>query len=83
MAANVLRVSSRELAERLGCDYLMANTLIRLFEQKGLARHVETRKPEGKRGRGTKVYEVPKEVNLQLNKRRQTGQLTEALAEAA
>lgn len=65
MSKNRQRVTTQELADRLGVDYLVANTLLRLLESQGKAKHVDTVRTAA-RGRGKKVYEVPSRVTLRL-----------------
>ncbi len=64
-----MTTTAKELAVKLGVDYAIANSLLRLLEAKGLA-SVETGAVPPKtagRGRPTKVYEVPDYVIIRMN----------------
>jgi predicted ArsR family transcriptional regulator len=64
-----MTTTAKELAIKLGVDYAIANSLLRLLEAKGLtsvdagADHPKT----AGRGRPTKVYKVPDYVIIRMD----------------
>lgn len=82
-----MKVTAREVAEHLGCDYVVAAGLMSLFLEKGIAKHVENRKSANGKGKPTRVFEVNREITLELAPAPQTVELpqedTNAATEAA
>lgn len=61
-----MKISKKELAERLGVEYAAAAGLVAILEAKGLASVVEKRpNPTGK-GKPTDIFEIPETVTLEL-----------------
>lgn len=56
------RTSSAELAEKMKVDYPTAQGYIKMLVRMGLANEVGSRKVEGKKGKPTKIYEIPTAV---------------------
>ncbi len=56
------RTSSAELAEKMKVDYPTAQGYIKMLVRMGLAAEVGSRKVEGKKGKPTKIYEIPTAV---------------------
>jgi len=63
-----IKVTARELSERLEVDYALANNFIKILEKKGLAKFVENRPPKakGKGMRSSKVYELPDTITIEV-----------------
>jgi len=54
--------SSTELAEKMKVDYPTAQGYIKMLVKLGLAREVGSRKVDGKKGKPTKLYEIPRAI---------------------
>ena len=56
------RTSSAELADKMKVDYPTAQGYIKMLVKMGLAAEVGSRKVDGKKGKPTKIYEIPRAI---------------------
>lgn len=53
------RTSATELADKMKVDYPTAQGFIKMLIRLGMASEVGSRKVDGKKGKPTKIYEIP------------------------
>lgn len=62
-----IRVTAKELAEKMDVDYVTASSLIKLMLSRGAAKEVDTVKSASGKGKPSRVYEIPAEYTIDLN----------------
>ena len=60
------RVTAKQLAERLHCEYADAAGLIRILEIKNLAKKAGMLAPPSGKGKSSTIYELPEVVTFTL-----------------
>ncbi len=65
--SETIQGTTNEIAARLGQEYPVAASLIKLLKAQGLAKDVGTRKNPTGKGKGSTVYEVPATLTLKFN----------------
>lgn len=58
------RTSATELAEKMKVDYPTAQGYIKMLIRLGMAAEVGSRKVDGKKGKPTKIYEIPRAIKV-------------------
>ena len=53
-----MKVSCKDVADRLGCSYVVATGLVKVLVDRGLASLVEKKFHESGKGKPTRYYEV-------------------------
>lgn len=61
-----MKVTVKEFAAKQGIEVLMAGAVLNFLKARGEATIVETRKPEGGKGKPSNVYEIPESVTITL-----------------
>lgn len=61
-----MKTTTKEFAERLNLDYAIASGVLRFLELKGHAKMVGVRPNLSRKGKGSKVYDIPEQVTLNL-----------------
>lgn len=59
-------VTAKEFAEQHNVDYQLANSFLRLLEAIGHVKSAGVRPNPAGRGKGSNLYEVPDNINLDL-----------------
>ena len=54
----MMKITARDVAEHLGCDYVVASGLLTVLVDKGIIKHAENRKHSSGKGKPTRVFEV-------------------------
>ena len=58
------QTSATELADKMKVDYPTAQGYIKMLIRLGMAREIASRKVEGKKGKPTKIYEIPVAIKV-------------------
>lgn len=62
-----LRVTAKQLAEKLKVDYVAASSLIKVMLSRGAAKEVDSIKSPSGKGKPSRVYELPPQWTLDLS----------------
>jgi predicted ArsR family transcriptional regulator len=61
-----MKITARDVAEHLGCDYVVASGLLTVLVEKGIVKHAENRKHSSGKGKPTRVFEVDRVIQIEL-----------------
>ena len=62
----MMKITARDVAEHLGCDYVVASGLLTVLVDKGIIKHAENRKHSSGKGKPTRVFEVERIIQIEL-----------------
>lgn len=65
-----MKLTAKELSDRLGVDYVVVSSVLRFLVQKGYAAEVGSQKSPSGKGKPSIVYEVPESVTLNLGEKK-------------
>lgn len=72
-----MKVSCKDVADRLGCSYVVATGLVKVLVDRGVANLVEKKFHESGKGKPTRYYEVADEFTFSLAPKAVTETVTE------
>ena len=61
-------VTSNDMAELWGVEYLLANSFLKMLVKCGIAKKGGTRKIKPGKGKGANLYLIPENISLDLTK---------------